>query len=318
MSTSVIFLGTPELARTVLKGIIDADKYNILGVVTQPDKPVGRKQVLQKSPVKELAELNGIKVFQPEKLSGSDELKELIAMNPDFIITAAYGQFLPTSFLEAAKIGAINVHGSLLPKYRGGAPIQYSLLNGDKKTGITIMYMVKKMDAGDIISQKELPITDQDDNGSLFEKLAILGRDLLLDTLPKLENNEITPIQQNEDEVVFSPTISKEQEHLDFSKSAMELFNQIRALSPEPGSWVNFNGERTKIYKSEVVEISTDQNPGTVYKISKKEFILVAGDKQGLSIKSIQPSGKKVMDISNFINGVGNKLKEGQQIIYEN
>ncbi|KRK79979.1 methionyl-tRNA formyltransferase [Companilactobacillus nodensis] len=312
--TNVIFLGTPDFAATVLKGIL-REQYNVIAVVTQPDKPVGRKQKLQKSPVKLIAEDENIKLYQPVKLPGSPEVEELKSLNADLIITAAYGQFLPTSFLESAKVAAINVHGSLLPKYRGGAPIQYSLLNGDKETGVTIMYMVKKMDAGDIISQEKLPIEATDDNGSLFEKLAIVGQELLLDTIPKILSGDIHPIKQDEDKVVFSPTISKEQEQLDFGQSAEQIFDHIRALSPEPGAWAMFNGQRTKFYKSEVVEIDTDQAAGTVYEVAKKKLVVVAGDGKGLSIKSIQPAGKKIMDIANYINGMGKNLEKGQRVV---
>lgn len=314
--TRVIFLGTPEFSATVLRGLLKAD-YDVVAVVTQPDKPVGRKQKLQKSPVKLVAEAENIKVYQPAKLPKSPEMEELKALKADLLITAAYGQFLPTSFLESAKVAAINVHGSLLPKYRGGAPIQWSLLNGDKETGITIMYMVKGMDAGDIISQKKLPIAETDDNGSLFDKMAIVGRDLLLETIPKILSGDIHPIKQDPDKVVFSPNISKEQEHIDFSKSAKEVFNQIRALSPDPGAWVMLNNQRTKLYQTQVEEINSDQPVGSIYDLGKKRLVIVAGDGQGVSIKKIQPAGKKIMDIANYMNGLGKNLEKGQQIIDE-
>lgn len=312
--TSVIFLGTPEFSATVLKGLLRAD-YDVIAVVTQPDKPVGRKQKLQESPVKVLARNENIEVYQPAKLSGSDEMEILKKINPDLIITAAYGQFLPTSFLNTAKVAAINVHGSLLPKYRGGAPIQWSLLNGDKETGISIMYMVKKMDAGDVISQAKLKIEPDDDNGTLFEKLAIVGRDLLLETIPDILIGDIKPVPQDESQVVFSPNITKEQEHLDFSETAEQVYNHIRALSPQPGAWVNLDGKRTKLYKSQVVELAGDQKAGTIAEIDHKKLVIVAGDGNGVSISVIQPAGKKVMEIANFLNGTGKNLKEGQTVI---
>jgi len=314
--TKVIFLGTPEFSATVLKGLLK-EGYEIVAAVTQPDKPVGRKQKLQKSPVKLIAEDENIKLYQPVKLPGSPEVEELKQLQADLIITAAYGQFLPTSFLESAKVAAINVHGSLLPKYRGGAPIQWSLLNGDQETGITIMYMVKGMDAGDIISQETLPIEENDDNGSLFEKMAIVGRELLLDTVPKILAGDIQPIKQDPDKVVFSPNISKEQEHIDFSKTAEQVHNQIRALSPDPGAWIMLDGQRTKMYMTDVVKIDSDQAVGTVYDLGKKKLVIVAGDGQGVSIKKIQPAGKKVMDIANYMNGMGKNLEKGQQVIDE-
>ena len=314
--TKVIFLGTPDFSATVLKGILKAG-YDVIAAVTQPDKPVGRKQKLQKSPVKVMAEEENIKLYQPAKLPGSPEVEELKALNADLIITAAYGQFLPTSFLNSAKVAAINVHGSLLPKYRGGAPIQWSLLNGDQETGITIMYMVKGMDAGDIITQAKLPIQKDDDNGSLFDKLAIIGRDLLLETIPKILSGDINPVQQDPDKVVFSPNISKEQEQIDFNQSAEQIFNHVRALSPEPGAWVMLDGQRTKLYKTEVVKIDSNQVSGTIHELGKKKLVIVAGDGQGVSIKKIQPAGKKMMDIASYMNGMGKNLKEGQQAINE-
>ncbi|MFC6175804.1 methionyl-tRNA formyltransferase [Companilactobacillus huachuanensis] len=314
--TKIIFLGTPEFSATVLKGLLK-EGYDIIAAVTQPDKPVGRKQKLQKSPVKLIAEDENIKLYQPVKLPGSPEVEELKALKADLIVTAAYGQFLPTSFLESAKVAAINVHGSLLPKYRGGAPIQWSLLNGDKETGITIMYMVKGMDAGDIISQEKLPITRDDDNGSLFEKMAVVGRELLLDTIPKILSDDIQPVKQDPDQVVFSPNISKEQERIDFTKPAEDVFDQIRALSPDPGAWTLIDGQRTKIYQTEVVEINSQQAVGTIFDLGKKKLVIVAGDGQGVSIKKIQPAGKKMMDIANYMNGMGKNLEKGQQIIDE-
>jgi len=314
--TKVIFLGTPEFSATVMRGLLK-EGYDIIAAVTQPDKPVGRKQKLQESPVKVIAQEENIKLYQPVKLPGSPEVEELKALNADLIITAAYGQFLPTSFLNSAKVAAINVHGSLLPKYRGGAPIQWSLLNGDKETGITIMYMVKGMDAGDIISQAKLAIEPEDDNGSLFEKLAIIGRDLLLKTIPNILSGDIKPIAQDPDKVVFSPNISKDEEHLDFTKSAEQVFNQVRSLSPEPGAWMMLDGQRTKLYKTEVVTVDSKQAVGTVYDLGKKKLVIVAGDGQGVSIKKIQPAGKKMMDIANYMNGLGKNLKKGQQVINE-
>ena len=186
MSVSVVFMGTPQFAVPILQALIDDEAYDVKAVVTQPDRRVGRKHDLRATPVKELAVKYGIEVLQPEKLSGSPEMQRVIDLAPDFEITAAFGQFLPVKMLEAAKIAAINVHGSLLPKYRGGAPIQYSIINGDQETGVTIMYMVKAMDAGDIIAQKAIPITKQDDSGTMFENLSLLGRDLLMETLPKM------------------------------------------------------------------------------------------------------------------------------------
>jgi len=173
--TSIVFMGTPQFAAPILASLID-EKYDVLAVVTQPDRKVGRKHVLTASPVKQVALAHDILVLQPEKISGSPEMQKVIDLQPDLIVTAAFGQFLPTKLLKAAQIGAINVHGSLLPKYRGGAPVQYSIMNGEAETGITIIYMVKKMDAGDMLAQRAIPITPEDDTGTMFEKLSVVGR----------------------------------------------------------------------------------------------------------------------------------------------
>ncbi len=222
----IVFMGTPSFSVPILKAL--NEKYDILAVVTQPDRPVGRKKKISASPVKQAANDLNLKVLQPEKLSGSEEMQSVIEMQPDFIITAAYGQFLPTKLLNAAQIAAVNVHGSLLPKYRGGAPVQYAIMNGDKETGITIMYMVKGMDAGDIIAQQAVAITETDDTETMFNKLSIVGRDLLLDTLPKIASNDINPIKQDESQVVFSPTIKRSEEKLDFNQTAFAIDCKIR------------------------------------------------------------------------------------------
>lgn len=310
---SVIFLGTPDFGRVVLDGLIN-NGYDIKAVVTQPDKKVGRKQVLHQSPVKELALANGLKVYQPVKLSGSDELDELIKIQPDFIITAAYGQFLPSKFLQAAKIAPVNVHGSLLPKYRGGAPIQYSLLKGDQETGVSIMEMVKKMDAGDVFAQASLPIEDDDTSGSLFEKLSVLGRDLLLKTLPQFLDGSVTRTKQDEGGVIFSPNISKAQEQIKTSMTAQEVHNLVRALNPDPGAYMLVNGKRMKVWQTKVSDEKTDLVPGSLVS-NKKRFALAFADGSVLDLLEVQPTGKKRMQIKDFANGQGSKFKSGEKII---
>ena len=245
MSTSVVFMGTPEFAVPILQSLIDNPEYDVQAVLTQPDHHIGRKRTLHQSPVKELAEQYNIEVLQPAKLSKSLEMEKIISLQPDLMITAAYGQFLPTKLLAAAKIAAINVHGSLLPKYRGGAPIQYSIINGDKETGVSIMYMVKKMDAGDIISQRSIPIEDTDDSGTMFKKLSLLGRDLLLETLPKLISGDVNPVAQDPDNVVFSPNITSEQEQIDFRLPAHLIDAKVRGLRPAPLGNMVIDGLRT-------------------------------------------------------------------------
>ncbi|KAI4310024.1 methionyl-tRNA formyltransferase [Lactobacillus intestinalis] len=311
--TSIIFMGTPDFSVPVLKGLVEKG-YEVKAVVTQPDKKVGRKQKITKTPAKIAAEELDIPVYQPVKLSGSSELDELIAMNADFIVTAAYGQFLPTKFLNSAKIAAVNVHGSLLPKYRGGAPIQYSLINGDKETGITIMEMVKKMDAGDIYAQKAIEIEPDDTAGSLFEKLSYLGRDLLLETLPKISDGSVQKVTQNEEEVVFSPNITKNQERITSKMTAQEANNLLRGLNPDPGAYMMVNGKRFKVWKAEVADESTDLEAGSLVE-NKGRFAISFANNTVLNLLEVQPAGKKKMPIQSFLNGQASKFTVGEKII---
>lgn len=306
-------MGTPDFSVPVLKGLVEKG-YEVKAVVTQPDKKVGRKQKITKTPAKIAAEELDIPVYQPVKLSGSSELDELIAMNADFIVTAAYGQFLPTKFLNSAKIAAVNVHGSLLPKYRGGAPIQYSLINGDKETGITIMEMVKKMDAGDIYAQKAIEIEPDDTAGSLFEKLSYLGRDLLLETLPKISDGSVQKVTQNEEEVVFSPNITKNQERITSKMTAQEANNLLRGLNPDPGAYMMVNGKRFKVWKAEVADESTDLEAGSLVE-NKGRFAISFANNTVLNLLEVQPTGKKKMPIQSFLNGQASKFTVGEKII---
>lgn len=313
--TSVIFMGTPNFSVVVLEGLLKAG-YDVKAVVTQPDKPVGRKKRLTPSPVKTFAQAQNLTVLQPTKLSGSAEAVQIESIAPDFIITAAFGQFLPTAVLDAAKIAAVNVHGSLLPKYRGGAPIQMSIMNGETETGITIMYMAKKMDAGDILAQQTVPITEAETSGSLFEKLSIVGRDLLLSTLPKIKAQMITPIPQNPEAATFAYNLTPEQEKLDFEKKALTLEHQVRALNPDPVAYTYFQKQRVKIWLAKAVAISETAAPGTIIVRTKKQLILATGDeKQGLAILELQPAGKAKMPINSFLNGMGQRLKVGDRLV---
>ncbi|MDR3190292.1 MAG: methionyl-tRNA formyltransferase [Lactobacillaceae bacterium] len=316
MTTKIVFMGTPQFAVGILEALIAAPEYDVVAVLTQPDRVLGRKRVLTPTPVKAVAVVAGIPVYQPQKLSGSPELQTIIDLQPDVMITAAYGQFLPTKLLAAAKIGAINVHASLLPKYRGGAPIHYAVINGDAQTGVSIMYMVKEMDAGDVLAQATLPITDQDDTGTLFVKLSDLGRDLLLQTLPDLIAGTNVATPQDPALVTFSPTIKAEEEMLDWDQPARRVWNQIRGLYPFPIAHTLINGVRTKILKADLIE----EDPilgapaGTVVKKTKHELWIVAGDDQMLAIRELQPAGKPKMDVTAYLNGHAT-FKEGDVII---
>ncbi|EKK20728.1 methionyl-tRNA formyltransferase [Fructilactobacillus florum] len=301
MAKRIVFMGTPSFSVPILQAL--ADQYQILGVVTQPDRPVGRKRQLAASPVKQAAEKLGLPVLQPEKLTQSSAMNQIIAWQPDFIITAAYGQFLPEKLLQAARIGAINVHGSLLPKYRGGAPVQYALLSGDAETGITIMYMVKAMDAGEMLAQASIPITQNDDTGTLFQKLSQVGCDLLLATLPKVINQTITPVAQDESQVVLAPTLKREDEQLDLTQPAMVVDRKIRALRPHPGAYLLVKGQRLKIWQAVPLQEKTTATPGTIVSRSKHALCVAAGQGTILSLKTVQPAGKPQQDISAYLNG---------------
>ncbi|MXQ48806.1 methionyl-tRNA formyltransferase [Streptococcus pneumoniae] len=305
--SKLIFMGTPDLAATVLKGIIADGSYDILAVVTQPDRAVGRKKEIKMTPVKEVALEHNLPVYQPEKLSGSQEMSDIMALGADGIVTAAFGQFLPGKLLDSVDF-AVNVHGSLLPKYRGGAPIQYAIINGDKEAGITIMEMVRQMDAGDMIAKAAIPITDEDNLGTMFEKLAILGRDLLLKTLPDYIAGNIKPEPQDETQVTFSPNISSEEERIDWTKSNQEIFNLIRGLNPWPIAHTLWNGQRFKIYEGERVD--GQGQPGYIIEKTKKTLVVATGN-GALSLKRVQPFGKPQMAISDFLNGLGRDLEVG-------
>lgn len=317
--TKIIFMGTPQFAATVLKGLIDSNQYEILAVVTQPDRKVGRKQELRMTPVKELALTVNLPVLQPEKLSGSVEMTQIMTLLESGevgIVTAAFGQFLPGKLLDAAQF-AVNTHASLLPKYRGGAPIHYAIMNGEKEAGVTIMEMIRKMDAGDMIAQASTPILEEDNVGTMFEKLAFVGRDLLLETLPKYLTGELSPQAQNEDEVTFSPNISPEEEKIDWNQSAREIFNKVRGMNPFPVAHTTWNGERFKIYETKVSENITDSSvsdlqPGQVVEKTKK-VLKVATGKGVLELRLVQPAGKPKMDVVSFLNGLGQKLQVGDK-----
>lgn len=307
--TKIIFMGTPDFSATVLRGLLSDKRYEILAVVTQPDRAVGRKKEIRRTPVKEVALEAELPIFQPEKLSGSLELEELLELGADGIVTAAFGQFLPTKLLDAMEF-SVNVHASLLPKYRGGAPIHYAIMNGDHEAGVTIMEMVKEMDAGDMLAKRSIPIEDTDNVGTMFEKLAVVGRDLLLDILPAYIAGELTPQPQDESQVTFSPNITPEQERIDWTKPAREVFDHIRGLYPWPVAHTLLNGQRFKIY--EAVEVDGDGVPGEIIVITKKELQVATG-KGALRLLMVQPAGKPKMGIADFLNGTGRDLVVGDR-----
>lgn len=300
----IVFMGTPEFSVPILEALYNT--YEVVGVVTQPDKFVGRKKELQMSPVKEFALKKGLKVFQPVKIR--EDYEEIMNLNPDLIVTAAYGQIVGMKLLNSPRFKSINVHGSILPKHRGGAPIQRAIMNGDKETGITIMYMAKKMDAGDILSQKTITIEDDDTSSTLFKKMSILGRDLLMETIPLLIDGKITPIKQVEEDATFSYNIESHEEEIDFSKDAKVIERTLRALLDEPGMYFYFNGfkepsDRIKVYDAKISDQSHTLEIGSIVSTTKKYFTMACGNGTCLDIYEVQPVGKKKMKACDFING---------------
>ena len=293
----IVFMGTPEFSVNVLEGLLE--KHEVVLVVTQPDKLVGRKQTLEYSPVKKCALEHGLNVFQPKKIK--DEYQAVLDAKPDIIITAAFGQFIPNVILEYPEYGCINVHGSLLPKYRGGSPIQTAIINGEKETGITVMYMASKMDSGNIIAQRSIPILDTDDNGSMFNKLSVLGRDLLMEVLPSIFDKTNPSIPQDETKVTYAYNISHEQQFINWNKTSKEIVNLIRGLAPNPTALTSINGTIIKVFKAKEVSIDTKHTPGEVIKLNKE--LLIATADGAVSILELQQSGKNKMDVKSFLNG---------------
>ena len=303
--SKVIFMGTPDFSTKVLEMLIA--EHDVIAVVTQPDRPVGRKRVLTPPPVKEVAIKHGLPVYQPEKLAQSSELEQLIDLEADLIVTAAFGQILPESLLNAPKLGAINVHASLLPKYRGGAPIHQAIMDGQTETGISIMYMVKKLDAGDIISQQAIEIEHQDDVGTMHDKLSFLGAELLKETLPSIINGTNNRITQNESEASFATNISRKQEKIDWYQSAEVIYNHIRGLSPWPVAYTVMDDDNMKVYASRIEKGKTGE-PGTIIETTKKAIIVATGSDDAIALTDIQVAGKKRMLTANYLSGVQTSL----------
>lgn len=302
----IVFMGTPSFSVPILEALIE--KYQVIGVVTQPDKMVGRKREIVYSPVKECAIKHNIPLFQPERIR--NDYENIMALNPDLIVTAAYGQIVGMKLLNSPKYRSINVHASLLPKYRGGAPIHAAIKNGDSYTGVTIMYMEKAMDAGDILGTVKVPILDTDDCGSMFEKLSLAGRDLLLEVIPNLIDGKITPIKQIESDATFAYNVTKEEEKLDFNLPARSVFNHIRAYNPNPVAYMLLGNDSIKVYSSRVSDETHHTTPGEVIKITKKGFLMACGENTTLEILEVQPSGKKRMSARDFGNGALRKYLE--------
>ena len=297
----VIFMGTPNFAVGTLEEIIRAG-HEVVLVVTQPDKPRGRSGALQFPPVKESALSHGIEVFQPKKIREEENVEFLRKYNADIIVVAAFGQLLPKSILEMPKYGCINVHASLLPKYRGAAPIQWSVINGDAVTGVTIMQMDVGMDTGDMIAKREVVISEDETGGGLFDKLAEVGAKLCVDTMVEIENGTAVRTPQNHEEATHVSMISKELGNIDWNKSAVEIERLIRGLNPWPSAFTKLEGKTFKIWKAKVVSSNTGKQPGCITSAGKEGLEVQTGEGV-LSLLEVQLEGKKRMDVDAFLRG---------------
>ena len=300
----IVFMGTPSISAKVLEGLI-SHGYKVVGVIAQPDRPVGRKKILEPVPTKVVAEKYNIPVYQPVKIRlDFDFVREL---NPDVIVTIAYGQIVPQALLDIPKYGAVNLHGSLLPKYRGAAPIQYALMNNDKVSGMTLMRMVKEMDAGEMYDKEEVAISLEDNCTSLFEKMGDAALKLILRALPKYLNGELVGVPQDESLVSFCPTIKPEEEKLDLTKGKEQIFGYIRALSDVPGAYLYLDNEKFKIYKSVIISNEIKGQVGEIIKADKSGLHIQLVDGV-LGLLEVQKEGKKRMDYKSFLNGNQNLL----------
>ena len=298
-------MGTASFSKCVLEKLLEKE-FKIVGVVSQPDRYVGRKKVLTMPDVKVVALENNIPVLQPQNIK--QDYQAIIDLKPDLIITAAYGQIVPEAVLNAPRLGCVNVHASLLPKYRGGAPVHYSIINGEDVTGVTIMYMAKKMDAGNIISQTEVKIGANETTGELYDRLSVVGAQLLVETLPSIIEGTNASIVQDDSLVTYAPTISHEQEKLDFNKSAKQVYNQVRGMNPWPGAYTVYQDKVVKIWAGKVHECANakehhdHQENGTIVKIFKDAIGVKTGDGIYL-ISELQIAGKKRMLVKDYLNG---------------
>lgn len=304
-----VFMGTPEFAVPTLQALID--HHQVVGVVTQPDRQRGRGKKVQYSPVKETAVKHDIPVYQPERAREEAFISELKALEPEVIVVVAYGQILPESILNIPKYGCINVHGSLLPKYRGAAPIQWAVLDGEKTTGITTMYMEKGLDTGDMIDKAEVVLDAKETAGSLHDKLMVLGADLLLKTLEQLENGTAKRTKQEDSRSCYAKMLSKEMGHLDFSWPAEKLERWIRGMNPWPSAYTSMNGKTMKVWDADVIPYDGEAEAGTIFDVTK-DAILVAAGENALALKEIQLAGKKRMQVQAFL--LGSSVEKGTRL----
>ncbi len=303
----IIFMGTPDFAVGTLDALVDAG-HEVSLVVTQPDRVKGRGKAVSMPPVKECALRHDIPVFQPEKVKEDEAVLRLREEEPDIIVVAAFGQILSKEILELPKYGCINVHASLLPKYRGAAPIQWSIIDGEEKTGVTIMQMNEGLDTGDILTQREVPISSTETGGSLFDKLAETGATLCVETISEIERGNITPIKQDDSCSSYAKMLKKELGYIDFSESAENIERLVRALNPWPSAYTKLDGEMLKLWETEAVTEDSESDAGVITDVSK-DYFTVSCAKGQLKVLSLQKNGKKRMTTHDFL--LGNPLAKG-------
>jgi len=306
----VIFMGTPDFAVGTLEALVRSE-HEVVGVVTQPDKPKGRGKAMQFTPVKEVAVRENIPVFQPQKVRAAEALEVLKAWQADVCVVVAFGQLLPESILNLTKYGCINVHASLLPKYRGAAPIQWAVIDGEKESGVTTMQMDAGLDTGDMLLKTVVPLAETETGGSLFDKLSEAGAHLLLETLKGLEEGTITPQKQGESPTAYAKMLTKELGNIDWTAEAVSIERLIRGLNPWPSAYTKLHDKTLKIWAAKVQLEDTDQAPGTVVKVTKDQLLIQTG-KGVLSVEELQLEGKKRMDTAAFLRGYS--IEEGLRL----
>lgn len=297
----IVFMGTPEFAVPCLQKIID-EGHEVVAVVTQPDKPKGRGKKLAMPPVKELALKYDIPVYQPLKAREESFVDTLKEMNPELIVVVAFGQILPKSILDIPKYGCVNVHASLLPRYRGAAPLNWVIINGEEKTGVTTMYMDEGLDTGDMILKSEIPLDDEITAGELHDKMMIDGAKVLKETIDLIEKGEAPREKQSNEDTCYSPIMNKSLGNIDWKKSAIDIHNLVRGINPWPSAYTTYEGQTMKIWKTKVIDKNSDKDPGTIISVDK-EGINVSTSEGILQIKEIQMAGKKRMEVSEYIKG---------------
>ncbi|MBO5291177.1 MAG: methionyl-tRNA formyltransferase [Clostridia bacterium] len=307
----ILYMGTPDFAVKPLKALIE-NKYDVCGVVTQPDKPVGRKAILTPPPVKIEAENAGIKVYQPQTLKNGEGIEILKETNPDVVIVVAYGKILPKDFLEFSKYGCINIHGSILPKYRGAAPIQRCVLDGEEYAGVTAMQMDVGLDTGDMLLVEKTRIGENETSGELFDRLADMGAQLLIKTLDKLQKDELKPEKQNDEESTYASMLDKSMSPVDWNNSAQQVHNQIRGLDPWPVALTVYNGKTLKLFRSYLTDSLGSGEAGTV-KAVKEGLAVFCGDGKPVIITEVQYEGKKRMKAADFLRG--NPIPDGYSLL---